>query len=461
MNLRQHLATTRMSRAQWIVVAACALLSALDGYDVLAMSFTSNAVSAELGLSGTDLGLVLGAAGIGAGVGSLVFGPIGDRIGRRPALLASLILSTIGVALTAGSNDLIGLITWRLVTGIGVGGSLAAATVLASEFANERRHGLVLSLFTAGFPVGGALGGLAAAPIIQTVGWHGVFILGAALNLLVLAVAVSCLPESIAFLSERAATHPKHARALDRLIERLDITESVTVEPAPREHQAAGAFAGLFAPRYLTTTLAVWITFFTLQAAYQFASSWTPKLLVKTGLSPEQGIFAVVAISIGGIVGALCYGALTAKWSARSVFASLTAFASIALVAFILTTSIVPLAFTAALLVGFFLNAAIAGIYTTAPTAYGPSLRSTGVGVALGIGKIGGIASPIVVGALLDGGVTPVALYLGTAVFLLAAIIGILRIRQYREEETSAAVRPRAESAELVEEERYLLSHER
>ena len=93
-----------------------------------------------------------------------------------------------------------------------------------------------------------------------------------------------------------------------------------------------------------------------------------------------------------------------------------------------------PLAFTAALLVGFFLNAAIAGVYTTAPTAYGPSLRSTGVGVALGVGKIGGIASPVLVGALLDGGATPLALYLGTAVFLIVAIAGILKIEPYRED---------------------------
>lgn len=434
MNLRHYLATARMSRAQWIIVAVCALLSALDGYDVLAMSFTSNAVSTELALSGTDLGLVLGAAGIGAGIGSLVFGPVGDRIGRRPALLASLALSTLGVALTALSHDLTGLISWRLVTGIGVGGSLAAATVLASEFASERCHGLVLSLFTAGFPIGGALGGLAAAPIIQTFGWQGVFALGIALNLVVLALVAVFLPESLAFLAERRGASARIERELERLIQRLGVSEPVVVEAAPRQHGHFGAFAGLFSPRYLATTLAVWLTFFLLQAAYQFASSWTPKLLVKTGLTPEQGIFAVIAISIGGIAGALSYGALTSKWPARSVFAVLTALASLALAAFILTTSIVPLAFTAALLVGFFLNAAIAGVYTTAPTAYGPSLRSTGVGVALGVGKIGGIASPVLVGALLDGGATPLALYLGTAVFLIVAIAGILKIEPYRED---------------------------
>src|SRR6476620_1952514 len=151
MNLRELIDTRRMTTIQWVIVGLCVLLNGLDGYDVAAMSFTAKPVQDEFGLSGSALGLVISATLIGMALGSLLMGFLADRMGRRPTMLLSVSLSTVGMYLAAMAPSSLFLGACRVLTGVGVGGILACVTVITSEYSSKRWRGLAIGIYTAGY----------------------------------------------------------------------------------------------------------------------------------------------------------------------------------------------------------------------------------------------------------------------------------------------------------------------
>lgn len=444
MNLREAIDTRPMVGYQWVVVWLCTLLNALDGYDVLAMAFTANAVTQEFGLTGSQLGVLLSAGLLGMAVGSLVLGPLADRFGRRPVLIAALVINAVGLFLsvTAGSVWLLGL--WRVVTGLGVGGILASATVLTSEYANRSRRGMAVSIFTAGYGLGATLGGLGAAELIPSFGWRSVFLVGGLLTLVATAAVVALLPESVDYLSTgRGASADRKARVVGRRLKledsagvasaadsrspgaERDMARAVVEEPAdggkPRDT--------VFSQRYLVQSLLLWVSFFVIMFGFYFANTWTPRLLVESGMSEQQGIVGGLLLTLGGTFGSLLYGLLTTRISEKGVLIAFVVLSSVFLVVFITTTSMALVAFASGVVVGMLVNGCIAGMYTLAPMTYEPHLRTTGVGWGIGIGRAGAILAPITVGALLDAGWTPVQLYIGVAAIMLLSALALLRLR--------------------------------
>src|SRR5699024_5844087 len=189
-----------MSKYQWLIIGLCTLLNALDGYDVLAISFTSNAVTSELELTGTELGIVMSAALFGMAVGALTLGPVADRIGRRPMTILALIVNVLGLFLSATAHSAAELGLWRVVTGLGIGGILVGTNVLSSEYASRKHRGLAISIYAAGYGIGASLGGTAMVGLINSYGWRSVFVAGGIMTLIALALVIPLLPESASFL---------------------------------------------------------------------------------------------------------------------------------------------------------------------------------------------------------------------------------------------------------------------
>jgi MFS family permease len=204
MDLRELIDSEKMRPIQWVIVAMCVLLNGLDGYDVAAMSFTATRVQDEFGLSGSELGVVISATLIGMAIGSLLMGYLADRIGRRPTILLSVTLSTVGMYLAAISPNVLMLGTVRVLTGIGVGGILACVTVITSEYSSRRWRGLAIGLYTAGYGIGATVGGLVAVALQAQHGWRSVFLVGAFISTAGLAALLVVLPESVDFLTSPA-----------------------------------------------------------------------------------------------------------------------------------------------------------------------------------------------------------------------------------------------------------------
>ncbi|MBD2762270.1 MFS transporter [Kocuria sp. cx-116] len=437
MDIRRKIDVSRMSAYQWVIVALAALLNALDGYDVLAMAFTATSVTQEFSLSGSQLGWLLSAGLIGMAAGSLALGPFADRYGRRKILLVSLGLNGLGLLLSSTADSAIELGLWRVLTGLGVGGILATVTVITSEYSNNRHRGMAISIYTAGYGVGATLGGMGATQLIPVFGWRSVFLAGAIVTAASVILVILLLPESVDYYRAR---QPRGAdEKLARIARRIGLEGDIEfgAPPVSITSENKSSVGQLFDTRYRVPSLLLWISFFVIMFGFYFANSWTPKLLVESGMSEQQGILGGLMLTMGGTFGSLLYGVITTRRNERLTLIAFTVLAAVTLVLFITTTSIPTLAFISGVLVGMLINGCVAGLYTVAPQTYSPDIRTTGVGWGIGVGRIGAILAPILVGALLDSGWSPTQLYIGVAVVVVLAALALLKLRPYKANEDS------------------------
>lgn len=419
-----------MSAYQWVIVALAAFLNALDGYDVLAMAFTATSVSKEFELTGAQLGWLLSSGLIGMAAGSLLLGPFADRFGRRKILLVAVGINAVGLFLSAAANSALELGAWRVITGLGVGGILATVTVITSEYSNVKNRGMAISIYTAGYGVGATLGGMGATQLIPTFGWRSVFLAGGLVTLFAVVLILVILPESVDYYRVR---RPKNAEEkLTRIARRIGLTGDVFLGDAPTTtNTSQGSVTQLLGGRYRVSTILLWVSFFVIMFGFYFANSWTPRLLVESGMTEQQGIVGGLMLTMGGTFGSLIYGVLTIRRNARNTLVVFTILAAVLLVAFITTTSIPALAFLSGVVVGMLINGCVAGLYTVAPQTYAPEVRATGVGWGIGVGRVGAILAPILVGTLLDGGWSPTQLYIGVAVVVALAAFAVSRLKPH------------------------------
>lgn len=392
------------------------------------MAFTANRVSAEFGLSGSQLGVLLSAGLFGMAAGALFLAPFADTFGRRPMLLFTTALTTIGMFLSATASSMTELGIWRVVTGLGVGGILACTNVITSEYSNQRSRGMAVSIYTAGYGVGATLGGMVAVSLQASYGWRSVFIFGGAVTAFAFVLLWALVPESVDFLiTKRPARAQKQLAVLVRKM-RLESDAVLLSNDAngQLEQTAKGQqFTELFKPKNRRVTLLIWLAFFATMFGFYFVNSWTPKLLVTAGMTESQGVVGGLMLTLGGTFGSLLFGALTTKWQARKVLFCFTILSAVTMVVFISLAGILVWAFAMGVVVGMLINGCIAGLYTLAPASYEPQTRGTGVGWALGIGRFGAILAPLIVGVLLDASWTAGQLYLGVGCVVLIAAVAI------------------------------------
>ncbi|MFV3412759.1 MFS transporter [Pseudomonas nitroreducens] len=419
-DLRSALEQGPMNRFQWTAIGICIVLNMIDGFDVLVMAFTAASVSAEWGLNGARVGLLLSAGLFGMAAGSLFIAPRADQFGRRPLILFCLLLCGVGMLLSALSQTPAQLAILRGLTGLGIGGILASSNVIAAEYANKRWRPLAVSLQSTGYALGATFGGLLAVWLIGHWGWRSVFLAGGLISLAAIPLVLAGLPESLDFLLAR---RPANALArVNVLAGRLGLA-SLDSLPEARVREPGGvAMLQLLAPELRRPTLLIWLLFFLAMFGFYFIMSWTPKLLVAAGLTAQQGITGGVLLSIGGIFGAALVGALSARLPLARVLQGFMLVTAALLVLFLASATSLAAALGLGLLIGLFANGCIAGLYALSPLVYPAGVRATGVGWAIGVGRLGAILSPTVAGLLLDDGWQPLHLYgVFAVVFVLAA----------------------------------------
>ncbi|MEY9211857.1 MFS transporter [Thermobifida halotolerans] len=427
-SLRAALDSGPMSLFQWTAVGVCVLLNVLDGFDVLVMAFTGQAVSAEWDLTGVQLGLLLSAGLVGMAAGSMLLAPWADRLGRRPMILACLAIAATGMLLSSASQSPLQLGLLRVLTGVGIGGILASSNVIASEYASQRWRGLAVSLNSTGYAIGATVGGLLSVTLISEFGWRSVFLCGGLATAAVIPLVLVALPESLDFLlTRRPARALERVNALARRLGHPSLDRLPAAAPAPSG--AAAGFLRLLAPGTRRSTFLLWSLFFLVMAGYYVVTSWTPVLLAEAGLSADQGITGGTLLNLGGIFGAAALGALAAHFALRRVLVGYLAATAALLAALVLFTSSPAVAFGTGALIGLFASGCVAGLYALSPAVYETGVRTTGVGTAIGIGRVGAITAPSATGALLDAGWTPQNLYLAVGAVFAAAAVLLLTVR--------------------------------
>jgi len=426
LEIRELIAKGRLAPFQLAALAVCVGLNMLDGYDVLVMSFTASGVGAEWHLSGERLGGLLSAGLVGMAAGSLFLAPTADRWGRRPVVLSSVAIVSLGMLFSAFARGFPELALLRLLTGIGIGGILASATVLVAEYSPARLRSTASCLYTAGYSLGATTGGAIAAGLIAHYGWRYAFGLGAAMSCAMLPAAYWGLPESLDFLLSRRSG--RTLTQLKGLLRRLQVAEVevdrllVSDVPAPREQASVRQ---LFAAPFARSTVLIWIAFFAVMAAYYFVFGWTPRLLAASGLTAQQGITGGVLLSFGGIIGTVLFAFIAGVVEIRRLTCLCLLAAAVLVGLFAAVLPNLKVALFVGLLLGGTATSAMAGLYAITPQLYAPAVRATGMGWAIGVGRFGAILAPVATGALVDHGWQATELYLA---FIAPFIISLLAL---------------------------------
>ena len=431
LSLRTKIEQSPMGAYQWMIVVMAAIMNLLDGFDVLALAFTATAIRGEFGLTGIELGYLLSAGLFGMTAGSLFLAPLADKIGRRPLLLMAVSLSAIGMLGSAFISQYQWLGFWRVITGLGVGGILVGTNVITSEYSSRKWRSFAISVYAAGFGIGAVLGGMFAVMLQGEYGWRSVFLAGAILTGLLLVVLFIWLPESIDFLTSK---QPKNAEVrLNLIAKKIGLAGDWKLPEKMEKVKTKLPISQLFSEKYLYSTLLIWSAFFAIMFSFYFISSWTPALLKEAGMTTEQSVSVGMMISLGGTCGALIYGLLASRWTARGVLILFTVLSSAAIITFILSSSVLWIAMVFGILVGALMNGCISGLYTLNPLTYDADIRSTGVGWSIGVGRIGAILAPTIAGQLLDMGWDKQSLYVGVGFVMLISTVALFFLKNRSE----------------------------
>ena len=423
-SLRSQLNTREMSFAQWEVVLLCTLINMLDGYDVLVMSFAAASVASDWQLDPASLGLLLSAGLVGMGLGSIVLGSLADALGRKRLVHICLGTVTIGMILSAYAQSQLQLLALRFVTGVGIGGMLATLTALVSEYSNDKRRGICMGLLQSGYPLGALLGGMVAAQIIQLADWRSLFLFGGGLSAVLLPLVVIRLPESLDFLSRSGPFVEGDMKG--RLLERFDLSEP-DHSMVEEMDQGAGSWRSCFTPSEVRiNTLLLWSCYLTLMFSFYFVVSWTPKLLVDAGLSTSQGISAGAILQAGGLIGGLVIGFLGSRYAVNKLTAWFFSLSVVLILVYGWADAELATLMILAAMMGFFLIGAMIGLYTIGPALYDSKSRVTGVGLAIGVGRLGAIAAPFAGGLLLEADLDVSLIY---AVFAAPLVLAAFAVR--------------------------------
>lgn len=403
------------------LLLTCAAVLFLDGFDTQAIGYVAPALAKEWGLTKGALGPVFSAGLFGLMIGALIFGPLADRIGRKKIIIFSTLAFGIGTLATAFIRDVNTLLAIRFLTGLGLGGAMPNAVAMTSEFSPHRRRATMVMIMFCGFSVGAALGGLLAAAMIPQFGWRSVFVIGGIAPLLLVPILALRLPESVRFLALTGRAHERVAQLLGFINPKAAFapaTQFVVHEPG----LAGLPVLHLFKAGRTVVTLLLWVVFFMSLLDLYFLSNWLPTVLNDLGASVSAAAAIGSMLQVGGVVGTFALGSVIDRFSFRAL--ALVYFAAVFAVGAIgqLGHSVVfvTMAIFAA---GFCIVGGQIAANALAATFYPTAVRATGVGWALGIGRVGSIIGPLVGGALLTAKWSTGSVFMAAATAALCAAL--------------------------------------
>ncbi|MFM0258086.1 MFS transporter [Paraburkholderia sediminicola] len=415
----------KVGAGQCLVVLLCALLMFLDGFDTQAISYIVPVLSKDWHLPREILGSIFSAALVGLMIGYLAIAPLSARFGHKRMMLTSTLLFAVFTMLTVFATNVTELIGLRFLTGIGLGAAAPSAVALTCEFAPKRLRATFVLLVYCGFSLGFVVAGLTAGTLIPAYGWRSLMLAGAIAPLALTLPLSWLLPESLAFLQRRPQGNERMRAVLQRLFPRVDVPLGSTFWLEDQNETRASVAALVRGPRSIGTVL-LWLIFFLNLAEFYFMQSWLPTMMTGLKYSPSAIVWMTALPTIAGVLSAVPLGlamdrvgpyvTLTVMYLAGWVFMWLVGGAFSGSIAWLMV-----MVFCA----GFCISGGQKSVIALAAVYYPPNLRSTGVGWALGIGRLGGIAGPLIAGMLYSAHWTPAEIFRFSAWPVLVAGLGV------------------------------------
>lgn len=418
---RELILKSPMGRMQIIVVAITVMLNMLDGFDVASIALATNGILAEFGITRTELGVVLSMELVGMALGSIFLGGVADRIGRRPMMLGCLVVMAGGMfmvtrepGIIANSVHAVGLLTetqlgivhiliWRFITGLGIGGMLAAINAVVAEYSSAKRKHLNVSIMAMGYPIGVAAGSLVTSAMLDAGRtWHSIFMLGFWWTAALIPIVFFFVPETVAWLVMK-----RNPDALAKVNATLKRVGHGPVESLPVQTnvESKASTLDVFSPMLLLTTIAVTAAYFFHIMTFYFVAKWTPYFVSEVmEYPPGRAADMLFWVSVGGATGGGLLGLLTLKMDLKKL--TIAAMVGSGIMVIIFGNSPHSLAWLGLICfgAGFMTNAAINGMYAIFAHAYPTHVRAAGTGFAIGVGRGGAVLGPFIAGSLLESG---------------------------------------------------------
>ena len=423
---RNLLLSAPMSRFQIIAIVAILALCALDGFDVLAITFAAPAILRDWGIDKAQLGYALSAGLLGMALGSLLISPLADTLGRRRLLFASLALMISGTLWTALSQNLDQLIASRVLTGLGIGAMIGVIFPLAAEYANSRNRDRAISILSLGYPTGGILGGLLSAALLTTHGWRSIFFFAAAMGVVLTMVVWRFLIDPLALVVARPG--------LDGLLRANAYLKRcghapVTSLPPPPPGSKRVPIAALFERATARDTLTITLIYFLFMIPQFFMQTWLPTLVTDIGLPPATGALTSAMFSLGGVAAALFISGMSVHIGIKRLEIVLLIGSAITIFGFSFLPAVIAQLMLGAAICGFFVMGGMIGLYAIIARTFPAHMRASGNGFVMGIGRFGSILPPMLAGILFAAGVGREAI---AAMMAAPAILAMLLLVSFR-----------------------------
>lgn len=398
---------TSQGTSQVGVALLCALVAMCDGFDTQAIAFVAPVIAHQWAIEPGAFGPVFSAGLAGLALGAFAFGSLADRIGRRAVIFLCVALFGVASLATTQASTMGELAAWRIITGLGLGGVLPNLIAVTNEVATDRLKNSLVMLMFCGFPLGATIGGVMSAPLIEAYGWTSIFAVGGGIPLLLLPLLYRYLPKATA----------KSAK------------------------QVGGKVSLLFSNDRAVPTVLIWTAFFANLLVMYFLVNWLPSLLSMVGTTLSIATMSTAMLNLGGIAGALVLARLINSERAVTFLAIAYLFGTFTLLLIARSEGNVVVMLIGAGLAGSIVVGGQIAMNAIAASFYPTEIRSTGVGWALGIGRIGSIIGPLVGGYLIGSGWKGTSPILAAMVPTLIAATALLALsRQMKAKPISRAV---------------------
>ncbi|HZZ10199.1 MAG TPA: MFS transporter [Paraburkholderia sp.] len=419
----------RIGRRQAILFALCLIVLIIDGMDFQLLAFVSPVLLADWKITKAQLAPALAAALLGMAIGAVTGGLAGDRFGCRRilTLVVGLFgLTTLATALVSGVSQLVVL---RFLSGVGFGVAVPTAMALASEWCPRRRRGQLVVMLSIGTMAGGTLGGVIAAWLIPTFGWHSIFLVSGGFTLLCAALSALYLPESLSFLARRGRHDDAQAWVTRVLGRTVNVNPDAAAKPF-EDSVPPEAGTRLLSSANLRVNAGLWIAFFAISYASFAYMSWTPAVLVGAGFNLLSAIKCTSIYTLSAAIGVVGCALCLPRFGSRALLVGslgMTIAATLALPNLLATGIAATGAVSIAMfVVGFGGGMSTSTIYALAAMAYPARYRSTGMGVCIGLSRAGGICSVLSGGIQLEmAGAGGRVFFTVVACFVIAGAIGL------------------------------------
>ena len=428
------------------VLILCMLVAALDGFDTQAIGYTAPAIAAVIHLPMPQFGQVGSAGLVGAAIGALSFGPFADLFGRKWFMIIAIIVFAIFSYMTAQSTSLSELLTYRFCAGLGLGGATPAFLAMGAELAPKRLRDVFVTVLFASFPAGGLVGSLTSAWVIPAFGWQSVFYIGAVAPIVIAIILAIWLPESVRFLLARNIRQDEVRRTLERIMPGEVPAGAELIAPPDPARQGAPV-KHLFTEGRTIPTLLLGVPFFMVFMVLVTVTFWTPAVLHSVGFSLSGAALIVGLNNLGSVIASAMSGWLVHRFGAFKILIPSFVIGGLCLAWFgQATTSVVTLG-VASFLAGFFVGGTGTGLIAVAAGMYPTSIRSTGIGWGMGMGRVGQFFGPFLTGLLVGLGYQVGGIFYAAAVpcFIGALFLIFLYLARPKMEADAVAIAAPAE----------------